>query len=60
MRHIDPHLHTNWMEDKQLQKLAMMGMEACIIPCPHMFLGSHDAGTVLLHWERFLNVERTT
>jgi len=36
------------IEDVQLQKLVMMGMEACVIPSPHMFLGSHDADAVLL------------
>jgi hypothetical protein len=60
MRFIDAHLHTDMIEDVQLQKLAMMGMEACVIPSPHMFIGTHSADTVLLLWERFLTMESTT
>ncbi len=60
MRFIDAHLHTDMIEDKQLQKLVMMGMEAAIVPSPHMFLGNKDADTVLLMWERFLGMESTT
>jgi predicted metal-dependent TIM-barrel fold hydrolase len=57
MRFIDAHLHTDMIEDVQLQKLVMMGMEAAVIPSPHMFLGSRDADAVLLLWERFLTLE---
>ncbi len=60
MSFIDAHLHTDMIEDKQLQKLVMMGMEAAIVPSPHMFLGTHDADAVLLLWERFLGMETTT
>lgn len=60
MRFIDAHLHTDMIEDKQLQKLVMMGMDAAIVPSPHMYLGSKDADSVLLMWERFLGMETTT
>ena len=60
MRFVDAHLHTDMIEDVQLQKLVMMGMEAAVIPSPHMFVGTHDADTVLLLWERFLTMETTT
>jgi len=60
MRFIDAHLHTDMIEDAQLQKLVMMGMEAAVIPSPHMFLGNHDADTVLLLWERFVTMEANT
>ena len=60
MRFIDAHLHTDMIEDAQLQKLVMMGMEAAVIPSPHMFLGTHDADAVLLLWERFLTMEANT
>ncbi len=60
MRFIDAHLHTDMIEDKQLQKLVMMGMEAAVVPSPHMYLGSKDADSVLLMWERFLGMEATT
>ena len=59
MRFIDAHLHTDMVEDKQLQKLVMMGMEAAIVPSPHMFLEA-DADSVQLMWERFLGMETTT
>ena len=38
MRFIDAHLHTDMIEDVQLQKLVRMGMEAAVIPSPHMFV----------------------
>ncbi|MFA4966047.1 MAG: TatD family hydrolase [Thermoleophilia bacterium] len=60
MRFVDAHLHTDMIEDVQLQKLVMMGMEAAVIPSPHMFLGSRDADAVLQLWERFLTLEVNT
>jgi predicted metal-dependent TIM-barrel fold hydrolase len=60
MRFIDAHLHTDMIEDKQLQKLVMMGMEAAVVPSPQMFLGTRDADAVLQLWERFLTMEVTT
>jgi uncharacterized protein len=60
MRFIDAHLHTDMIEDAQLQKLVMMGMEAAIVPSPHMFLASRDADAVLQLWERFLTLEVNT
>jgi len=60
MRFIDAHLHTEKVNPKQLQKLAMMGMEACVIPSPHMFIDTRSADNLLLLWERFLTIESTT
>ena len=60
MRFIDAHLHTDMIEDVQLQKLVMMGMEACVVPSPHMFVGSQTADGVLQLWERFLTLEVNT
>jgi predicted metal-dependent TIM-barrel fold hydrolase len=60
MRFVDAHLHTDMIEDVQLQKLVMMGMEAAVVPSPHMFLGSQDADAVLQLWERFLTLEVNT
>jgi predicted metal-dependent TIM-barrel fold hydrolase len=60
VRFIDSHLHSDMIEDSQLQKLVMMGMEAAVIPSPHMFLGDRDADTVLLLWERLLTMEVNT
>jgi len=60
MRFVDAHLHTDMIADAQLQKLVMMGMEAAVVPSPHMFLGSHDAEAMLKLWERFLSLEADT
>jgi predicted metal-dependent TIM-barrel fold hydrolase len=60
MRYIDAHLHSDMIEDIQLQKLVMMGMEAAVVPSPHMFLGSHTFDSVLRLWERFVTLEVST
>ena len=60
MRFIDAHLHSDMIEDIQLQKLVMMGMEAAIVPSPHMFIGSHSLDSVLRIWERFVTLEVST
>lgn len=60
MRFMDAHLHTDMIEDKQLQKLVMIGMEAAVVPSPRMCLGQRDADAVLLLWEHFLGTETTT
>ena len=54
MRFIDAHLHTDMIEDAQFQKLVMIGIEAAVIPSRHMFVGTHDADTVLLLSDAFL------
>jgi hypothetical protein len=48
------------IEDKQLQKLVMMGMEAAIVPQPAQYLGSKTEEDVILMWDRFLGMETTT
>jgi predicted metal-dependent TIM-barrel fold hydrolase len=60
MRFIDAHLHSDMIEDVQLQKLVMMGMEAAIVPSPHMFLGNPPVDTLFRIWERFTTLEVTT
>ena len=60
MRFIDAHLHSDMIEDIQLQKLVMMGMEAAIVPSPHMFLGNPPLDTLFRVWERFTTLEVTT
>ena len=34
MRFIDPHLHTDMIDDEDIEKLAMAGMEDSVIPSP--------------------------
>lgn len=60
MRFIDAHLHSDMIEDIQLQKLVMMGMEAAIVPSPHMFLGNPPVDTLFRIWDRFVTLEVTT
>src|SRR3990172_3908812 len=57
MRFIDPHLHANIVEDAMLQNLVMAGMEAAVIPSPHMLKGIFTADTVLRLWRRLLDFD---
>ena len=57
MRFIDPHLHIDMMSHVELEKLAMSGLEAAVIPSPHMFRGLFSAETLLQLWRRLLDFE---
>lgn len=57
MRYIDPHLHTVLLDDGQIMKIALTGMEACVTPMLHSLNGISDADAVLRLWERFLEFE---
>jgi len=57
MRFIDPHLHTDMIDDVILENLAMAGMEAAVIPSPHMFKGMFTAEALFRLWRRFLDFE---
>jgi hypothetical protein len=57
MRFIDPHLHIDMIDDVNLEKLAMAGLEAAVIPSPHMFKGLFSAETLLRLWRRLLDFE---
>jgi len=57
MRFIDPHIHTHVISDLDLEKLAMAGMEAIVIPSPHRLKGLSSAETLLQLWRRFLGFE---
>ena len=39
MRFIDPHLHTNLIDDGRMQNLVMSGMDAAVIPMLHTIQG---------------------
>ena len=39
MRYIDPHLHTILLDDGQMMKIALSGMEACVTPMLHSLNG---------------------
>ena len=57
MGFIDPHLHTDMIDDVKLEYLSMAGMEAAVIPSPHMFKGLFTADAVFRLWRRFLDFE---
>jgi predicted metal-dependent TIM-barrel fold hydrolase len=57
MRYIDPHLHTILLDDGQMMKIALTGMEACVTPMLHSLNGILEADAVLRIWERFLGFE---
>ena len=57
MRYIDPHLHTFLLDDGQLMKIALTGMEACVAPMLHAMNGISEADVVLRIWDRFLGFE---
>ena len=57
MGFIDPHLHTDMIDDVKLEYLSMAGMEAAVIPSPHMFKGLFTAEAVFRLWRRFLDFE---
>jgi predicted metal-dependent TIM-barrel fold hydrolase len=45
------------IDDVVLEKLSMAGMEAAIVPSPHMLKGSGTADTIFRLWRRFLDFE---
>ena len=59
MRFIDPHLHTNLIDDGRIQNLVMSGMDAVVIPTLHTLTGMFHADAVLRLWDQFLNFEVT-
>jgi len=59
MRYIDPHLHTVLLDDGIMMKIALTGMEACVIPMFHCLNGIFEAEAVLSLWERSLGFELT-
>ena len=59
MRYIDPHLHTVLLDDGLLMKIALTGMEACVIPMFHCLNGVFEADAVFSLWDRSLGFELT-
>jgi predicted metal-dependent TIM-barrel fold hydrolase len=57
MRFVDPHLHTNLIDDGRLQGLVMSGMDGAVIPMLHTLQGLFSADTCLRLWEQFLDFE---
>jgi predicted metal-dependent TIM-barrel fold hydrolase len=57
MRYIDPHLHTVLLDDGVMMKIALTGMEACVIPMFHCLNGIFEADAVLTLWDRSVDFE---
>lgn len=57
MRIIDSHLHIDRMKGKDVETLSMAGVEAAILPTPHLLPWLVSAETLLRMWRNFLNFE---
>jgi uncharacterized protein len=57
MRIIDPHLHIDRMKGKDAETLSMSGVEAGILPTPHLLQWIVSAETLFRMWRNFLDFE---
>lgn len=57
MRIIDPHLHTDRMKGKDLETLSVAGMEAAVLPTPHLLPWMVTADTLFRMWDNFLDFQ---
>jgi uncharacterized protein len=57
VRIIDPHLHIDRMKGKDAETLSMAGVEAGILPTPHLLQWLVSAETLFRMWRNFLDFE---
>lgn len=57
MRIIDPHLHVDRMKGKEVETLSIAGVEAAVLPTPHLLPWLVSAETLLRMWRNYLNFE---
>jgi len=57
MRIIDAHLHIDRMRGKDAETLSIAGVEAAILPTPHLLPWLVSAETLFRMWENFLNFQ---
>lgn len=57
MRIIDPHLHIDRMKGKDAETLSIAGVEAGILPTPHLLQWIVSAETLFRMWRNFLDFE---
>jgi len=57
MRIIDPHLHIDRMKGKDAETLSIAGVEAGILPTPHILQWLVSAETLFRIWRNFLDFE---
>jgi predicted metal-dependent TIM-barrel fold hydrolase len=54
MKIIDAHVHLDRMAGEDILRMARGGVEACIIPTPHLMSGLFTSKTVIEMWEKTL------
>ena len=57
MRIIDPHLHTDRMKGKDLETLSVAGVEAAVLPTPHLLPWMVSADSLFRIWDNFLDFQ---
>src|SRR5450759_5168011 len=57
MRIIDPHLHIDRMKGKDAETLSIAGVEAGILPTPHILQWMVSAETLFRMWRNFMEFE---
>jgi predicted metal-dependent TIM-barrel fold hydrolase len=57
MRSIDPHLHTDRMKGKEVETLAIAGVEAGVIPTAHLLPWIVSAETLMTMWRNYLDFQ---
>lgn len=57
MRAIDPHLHTDRMRGKEVETLAIAGVEAAILPTAHLMPWIVSAKTLLNIWDNYIDFQ---
>jgi len=57
MRIIDPHLHLNMMRGKDLDALAIAGVEAAVLPIPHIMPWMQSAANLIKMWDNFVEFQ---
>jgi len=57
MRIVDPHLHVDRMKGKDLETLSVAGVEAAILPTPHLLPWIVSADTLLRMWDNFVDFQ---
>jgi len=57
MRIIDPHLHVDRIKGKDVETLSIAGVEAAVLPTPHLLPWLVSADTLMRMWRNYLGFE---
>lgn len=55
MRIIDPHLHVDRMKGKEVETISIAGVEAGVLPTPHLLPWMVSSETLLRMWRQYLD-----